>query len=61
MSLWVLPRAPRVLVYSHDSVGLGHLRRTLNLAEALAERFEGTDLVVGHLEESPRWAESMSR
>jgi predicted glycosyltransferase len=29
---------PRVLLYSHDSYGLGHLRRTLALAGAIAER-----------------------
>lgn len=29
------PTAPRILLYSHDSYGLGHLRRTLTLAEAL--------------------------
>lgn len=46
MSLSVLPRAPRVLFYSHDSFGLGHLRRTLNLAEALAERFEGIGMLL---------------
>ena len=35
------PRAPRVLLYSHDSVGLGHLRRTLNVAGALERAFPG--------------------
>src|SRR5918996_797932 len=28
----------RILMYSHDSYGLGHLRRTLTLAEAFVER-----------------------
>ncbi len=30
--------APRILFYTHDSVGLGHLRRTLTLAETLSQR-----------------------
>ena len=29
--------APRVLLYSHDSFGLGHIRRTLALARAISE------------------------
>ena len=29
--------APKILLYSHDSFGLGHLRRSLNLASALVE------------------------
>ena len=51
MTLSVLPRAPRALLYSHGSVGLGHLRRTLNLAEALAERLDG----IGMLRASGSW------
>ena len=29
--------APRVLAYCHDGVGLGHLRRTLNICEAVGK------------------------
>src|SRR5437867_3009801 len=29
------PPCPRILLYSHDSYGLGHLRRTMTIAEAL--------------------------
>ena len=31
------PRPIRVALYSHDSVGLGHTRRNLAIAHALAE------------------------
>lgn len=36
----------RFLLYSHDSWGLGHLRRTLTVASALGERFEGAAILV---------------
>jgi predicted glycosyltransferase len=36
----------RILLYSHDSYGLGHLRRTLTLAGALAERFHGASVLI---------------
>ena len=36
----------RILFYSHDTFGLGHLRRTLKLAGALAEDPDTTCLVV---------------
>jgi ATP-binding cassette, subfamily B, bacterial len=45
---------PRILMYSHDSYGLGHLRRTLALAkakvqEALDRLMAGkTSLVITH-------------
>lgn len=32
-------QAPRAMFYSHDTVGLGHLRRTLLLCEALGSQF----------------------
>ncbi len=38
--------APRVLLYSHDSVGLGHLRRTLNVAEAISDAFPGAAMLL---------------
>ena len=30
-----VPRAPRVMLYSHDTYGLGHLRRSRALAQAI--------------------------
>ena len=37
---------PRVLFYSHDSFGLGHIRRTLSLCEAVQRRYERASLLV---------------
>ncbi len=31
----MIPHKPRILLYSHDTYGLGHLRRTLSVAEQL--------------------------
>lgn len=39
-------RSPRILLYSHDSVGLGHLRRSLTLAAALRERMPAASILV---------------
>jgi predicted glycosyltransferase len=36
----------KILMYSHDSYGLGHLRRTLALAEAFVERDPATNVLV---------------
>ncbi|MBA2442736.1 MAG: hypothetical protein H0V53_10075 [Rubrobacter sp.] len=36
----------KVLMYSHDSYGLGHLRRTLALAEAFVERDPLNDVLI---------------
>lgn len=36
----------RVLLYSHDSFGLGHIRRCRAIAHALAERFQGLDALI---------------
>lgn len=36
----------RVLMYSHDSYGLGHLRRTLALAESFARRDPETSVLI---------------
>ncbi|MGE4219677.1 MAG: glycosyltransferase family protein [Alphaproteobacteria bacterium] len=41
----------RILIYSHDSFGLGHLRRCQTIARALVERFQ--DLSVMILSGSP--------
>lgn len=40
------PSRPRVLFYSHDSVGLGHIRRTLSIAGELARRRPDASLLV---------------
>ena len=37
---------PRILMYSHDSYGLGHLRRTLSLAEAFVEHDPGLGVLI---------------
>ena len=39
-------RPPRILLYSHDAVGLGHLRRSLTLARGLAEAFPGARMLL---------------
>ncbi|MGH8984320.1 MAG: glycosyltransferase family protein [Acidimicrobiia bacterium] len=38
--------APRFLLYSHDGCGLGHVRRSLNLAAALAAQTPGAAVLV---------------
>jgi len=40
---------PRLLVYSHDTFGLGHIRRCMNVVRAMSERMEdlSTLLVTG--------------
>jgi hypothetical protein len=35
--------APRFLLYSHDALGLGHVRRNLVIAGALVERCPGVE------------------
>ena len=37
---------PKILMYSHDSYGLGHLRRTLALAEAFVDGQRGTSILI---------------
>ncbi len=37
---------PRILMYSHDSYGLGHLRRTLALAEAFVAHNPGMGVLI---------------
>lgn len=39
-------RAPKVLLYSHDTFGLGNIRRTLVLAEALREEYPGAPILI---------------
>ncbi|HET7479275.1 MAG TPA: glycosyltransferase [Rubrobacteraceae bacterium] len=36
----------KILMYSHDSYGLGHLRRTLALAESFVARSTGTSVLI---------------
>jgi len=38
--------APRILLYSHDTYGLGHIRRARTIAMALAARFEGASILI---------------
>lgn len=38
--------SPRVLIYSHDSFGLGHLRRCRTIAHALVERYPGLSVLI---------------
>jgi predicted glycosyltransferase len=38
--------APKVLLYSHDTFGLGNIRRTLLLAETLATGYPGASLLI---------------
>lgn len=40
------PVAPRIMLYSHDTYGLGHIRRARTIATALAARFEGASLLI---------------
>lgn len=36
----------RVLMYSHDTFGLGHLRRCRTIAHAIVERFKGVNVLI---------------
>ncbi len=36
----------RILMYSHDTFGLGHLRRCRTIAHALVERFKGLSVLI---------------
>lgn len=38
--------APRLLVYSHDTFGLGHIRRCMNLVRAMSERIEDLSTLI---------------
>ena len=40
------PVAPRIMLYSHDTYGLGHIRRARTIAMALAARFEGASILI---------------
>ena len=36
----------RVLIYSHDSFGLGHLRRCRTIAHALVEKYKSLSVLI---------------
>jgi predicted glycosyltransferase len=36
----------RILMYSHDTFGLGHLRRCRAIAHALVENFKGLSVLI---------------
>lgn len=38
--------APRILLYSHDGLGLGHFRRTLNIGESLLQRLPDAGILL---------------
>ena len=37
---------PRIMLYSHDTYGLGHIRRARTIAMALASRFKGASILI---------------
>ncbi len=39
-------RSKRILIYSHDTFGLGHLRRCRTIAHSLVERFKGLTVLI---------------
>jgi len=39
-------RSKRILIYSHDTFGLGHLRRCRTIAHSLVERFKGLTILI---------------
>lgn len=39
-------RKPKILLYSHDTFGLGNIRRTLLLAEELRNQYEGAAILI---------------
>jgi predicted glycosyltransferase len=41
-----MPTRARVLIYSHDSFGLGHIRRCRTLGHAIAEAFRGVEVLI---------------
>ena len=40
------PPGPKIILYSHDTFGLGNIRRTLLLAEALREEFPSAAILI---------------
>ena len=39
-------KSKRILIYSHDSFGLGHLRRCRTIAHSLVEQFKGLTILI---------------
>ena len=39
-------KGKRILIYSHDSFGLGHLRRCRTIAHALVDNFAGLNVLI---------------
>ncbi|MFM9860767.1 hypothetical protein RUR49_20110 [Pseudoxanthobacter sp. M-2] len=42
----MFPKTPKVLIYSHDSFGLGHLRRCRTIAHALVDEFPDMSVLI---------------
>jgi len=46
-AIWRIPAgAPKILLYSHDTFGLGNIRRTLLLAELLREQYASGSILI---------------
>lgn len=41
-----MPARARILIYSHDSFGLGHIRRCRTLGHAIAEAYRGVEVLI---------------
>jgi predicted glycosyltransferase len=39
-------RSPSIMLYSHDGFGLGHLKRTVRIAQQLRERLSGASILI---------------
>lgn len=46
LSAPVLGQAPKILIYSHDTFGLGNIRRTLLLAQAMRDEFTDASILM---------------
>ena len=42
----MFPEKPKILIYSHDSFGLGHLRRCQTIANSLIDQFEDLSIMI---------------
>jgi predicted glycosyltransferase len=41
-----MPSRARILIYSHDSFGLGHIRRCRTIGHAIAEAYRGVEVLI---------------
>jgi predicted glycosyltransferase len=41
-----MPARSRILIYSHDSFGLGHIRRCRTIGHAIAEAYRGVEVLI---------------